>query len=599
MKRSSEASDTSASKRRRSTEAKSSSSACLEFFHEEIRKLEEKKISSNETFYQIFEICGVDTKTNGFDSEGDNDLLNINFAGKIVRGIRRSVLTKPQFGCNYFSCLFQKRWDCFHPRDKDGRIYVDIEEEWLRPLLDYIIYYQTPLRSLKIDEAIDSYFFGIFSYFKLSEVFSDGPFYPLDVNSRPVIASKELTANIPDLEQSLSTDCKYTCLKKLHFPVLDFSESDRVKRASGENLTTYTRNEFRGMKLLFSVYPIRITRFVCCTDLCCHSFLSLNSVKTYHNLILWERDCMEVFYPHAVVSLNPRKRIEKYESFLKEVDVLENVGQDSLFPLSFLMKKEDETSNCTVSLVITENGFVWVTDTEDGETRESECSTIEIFEVAHFKMNRILYEKPKTRENNFPQSSSNTDDQKFCEKFQEFLNKYDQELKCTKYVEEELLFMKSYFHHIYQGAQLSKQTDTISFFAELWNHIQVSSINGSNENDTNPIIYFNLDYEIFPILRSTIAQFIPESQLAIRISGRWKEKQQSEHIDTEGNLIISTDAVHPYAFKDILSSLRLANLLQDENQPLTIFLRGNSGYFIDEALDYLGVLPAFLSKISS
>jgi hypothetical protein len=598
MKRSSEASDTSASsKRRRSTESKSSSSACLDFFHDEIRKLEEKQISSNEAFYQIFEICGADTKINGFDSEGDNDLLNINFAGKIVRGIRRSVLTKPQFGCNYFSCLFQKRWDCFHPRDKDGRIYVDIEEEWLRPLLDNMIYYQTPSRSLQIDEAIDRYFFGIFSYFKLSEVFSDGPFYPSDASSRPVITSKELAADISDLEQSLSTDCKYAYLKKLHFPVLEFSESDHVKRASGENLTTYTRNEFRGMKLLFSVIPARITRFVCCTDLCCYPFLDMDSVKPYHNLILWEGDSMAVFYPPAVVSLNPRKRIEKHEAFLKEVDVLENVGQDSLFPLTFLMKKED--SNFTVSLVITENGFVRVTDTEDGETKESECSTIEIFEVAHFKMNRILCEKPKTRENNFPKSSSNTDDQNFYEKFQEFLNKYDQELKWTKYVEEELLFMKSYFHHIYQGAQLSKQTDTVSFFAELWNHIQVSSIDGSNENDTNPIIYFNLDDEIFPILRSTIAQFIPESQLAIRISGRWKEKEQSEHVDTEGNLIISTDAVHPYAFKDILSSLRLAKLLQADNQPLTIFLRGNSGYFIDEALDYLGVLPAFLSKISS
>jgi hypothetical protein len=596
MKRSSEASDTSASsKRRRSTESKSSSRACLDFFHDEIRKLEEKKISSNETFYQIFEICGVDTKTNGFDSEGDNDLLNINFAGKIVRRIRRSVLTKPQFGCNYFSCLFQKRWDCFHPRDKDGSIYVDIEEEWLRPLLDYMIYYQTPLRSLKIDEAIDRYFFGIFSYFKLSDVFSDGPFYPSDVNSRPVIASKGLSVDISDLEQSLNTDCKYTCLKKLHFPVLDSSESDRVRRPSGGNLTTYTRNEFRGMKLLFSVTSNKVSDFVCCTDLCCYPLLSMDSVKTYHNLILWEGDSMDVCY-HDVASRNP---IYMQKSLLKEVDVLENVGQDSLFPLTFLMKNKDEAGNCTVSLVITENGFLWVTDTEDGETREFECSTIEIFEVAHFKMNRILYEKPKTRENNFPKSSNNTDDQKFYEKFQEFLNEYDQELKWTKYVEEELLFMKSYFHHIYQGAQLSKQTDTVSFFAELWNHIQVSSSNGSNENDTNPIIYFNLDNEIFPILRSTIAQFIPESQLAIRISGRWKEKEQSEHVDSEGNLVISTDAVHPYAFKDILSSLRLANLLQFDNQPLTIFLRGNSGYFIDEALDYLGVLPAFLSKISS
>jgi hypothetical protein len=128
------------------------------------------KISSNGRFYKIFNLCGTDTKTNEFDLEEDNDLLDINFAGKIIRGIKRSVLTKPPFDWNYFSCLFRKSWDQFHPRDKEGRIYIDIEEEWLRPLLDYMIYYHMPLRSLKIEESIDRHFFGVFSYFELCEV---------------------------------------------------------------------------------------------------------------------------------------------------------------------------------------------------------------------------------------------------------------------------------------------------------------------------------------------------------------------------------------------------------------------------------------------
>jgi hypothetical protein len=58
----------------------------------------------------------------------------------------------------------------------------------------------------------------------------------------------------------------------------------------------------------------------------------------------------------------------------------------------------------------------------------------------------------------------------------------------------------------------------------------------------------------------------PRWQLAVRISGRWKEQEQSDHVDNEGNRIISSAAVHSYAFKDILSSLRLANLLPVENQ---------------------------------
>jgi hypothetical protein len=38
----------------------------------------------------------------------DDDVLKINFGGKNL-DIKRSVLTKPKFGWNLFSCLFHKR----------------------------------------------------------------------------------------------------------------------------------------------------------------------------------------------------------------------------------------------------------------------------------------------------------------------------------------------------------------------------------------------------------------------------------------------------------------------------------------------------------
>jgi hypothetical protein len=89
---------------------------------------------------EIFEIAsGLEGLQEGFDMEGDEDLLKMNFGGRNV-DIKRSVLTKPQFGWNLFSCLFQKRWDGYHVRDKKGRIYVDMKEEWMRPLLDYMKY---------------------------------------------------------------------------------------------------------------------------------------------------------------------------------------------------------------------------------------------------------------------------------------------------------------------------------------------------------------------------------------------------------------------------------------------------------------------------
>jgi hypothetical protein len=36
----------------------------------------------------------------------------------------------------------------------------------------------------------------------------------------------------------------------------------------------------------------------------------------------------------------------------------------------------------------------------------------------------------------------------------------------------------------------------------------------------DPIVYFNVEGEIIPILRSTILRVIPDSQLAVRVSGR-------------------------------------------------------------------------------
>jgi hypothetical protein len=81
------------------------------------------------------------------DREGNEDILKINFGGRNV-DIKRFVLTRPHFGWNRFSCLFHKRWDRFHVRDNKGRIYVDLKEEWIRPLIDYMKYCDSSERCL-------------------------------------------------------------------------------------------------------------------------------------------------------------------------------------------------------------------------------------------------------------------------------------------------------------------------------------------------------------------------------------------------------------------------------------------------------------------
>jgi hypothetical protein len=109
-------------------------------FLDQKQNIENEISSQNREMLRIFELAGIsDCYAEEFDWEGDDDMLKINFGGKNVE-IQRSCLTKPAIGWNLFSCLFEKKWDRYHARDKTGRIYVDLKEEWMRPLIDYLKY---------------------------------------------------------------------------------------------------------------------------------------------------------------------------------------------------------------------------------------------------------------------------------------------------------------------------------------------------------------------------------------------------------------------------------------------------------------------------
>jgi hypothetical protein len=116
----------------------------------------------------IFEICGgTEYKSDDFDLEGDNDILEINFAGEKVR-IKRITLTKPTFGQNLFSSIFQKKWDQFHVRDRTGRIYVDFKWEWLKPLVDFM---ELNLEETSFLPESNYFLVQILRYFKMDKIF--------------------------------------------------------------------------------------------------------------------------------------------------------------------------------------------------------------------------------------------------------------------------------------------------------------------------------------------------------------------------------------------------------------------------------------------
>jgi hypothetical protein len=105
----------------------------------------------------------------------------------------------------------------------------------------------------------------------------------------------------------------------------------------------------------------------------------------------------------------------------------------------------------------------------------------------------------------------------------------------------------------------------------------------------SPLVYFNVEDEIVPILRSTILRVIPQSQLAIRVSGRWTD--QLSDIDEDGNLIVRSPKE---AFKHILASIQVHNPTREENFPLEIFVNEYSKHTIEETLDFLQITPHFI-----
>jgi hypothetical protein len=78
------------------------------------------------------------------------------------------------------------------------------------------------------------------------------------------------------------------------------------------------------------------------------------------------------------------------------------------------------------------------------------------------------------------------------------------------------------------------------------------------KNSLNPIVYFNAEGEIFSILRSTILRVIPNSQLAVRVCGRWVEQHNT--VDPAGNLLVSVDKE---SVRSILESLQLDQIAPD------------------------------------
>jgi hypothetical protein len=635
----------------------------------EIGLLKERKSQLHANYYEIFKLTGKDVTAKDFDMDGDNDLLDISFAGKIVKGIKRSILTKPPFGWNKFSCLFHKHWEDFHPRDKKGRIYIDIELDWIKPLFEYMKYCENPIRSVEISPSYDKAFYHIFNYFDLDHVFTEENLASSDYTDYPLTGSgvgfgdpmmKRLLEKLSSLEDEWSDSGK-------HWSKLGYNRSHVRKLFTlppESHNPTYKKEDLRGSQLVLVIEAEGHSPFIVVTDVhCLYDRKKVNCNDYYGTYLVWDDDhssyyCERIAPKEMVLSVFNWDHVKNEKKLKKEISTIVNrcsktrkslwnngeIPQQmedyqnlELFPLILLKKCH---GNYKVVCVIHENGKMFL-DEDNAQSSQSDSDhdddevvcvsdsnkqkmiyfqRIEIYEIEHFHFMNHLISKGNTGTdiklilNLNMKNKYDPFYQETAQQTEVFLQKVKQEkVMIDEKPEKEFDFMKTYFSQVHDFESKSTNNhDVLTFFRELWSELKCTSQTISSspssllwKSMTNPIVLFKFrdDNEenptIFPILRSTIFRLVPDSKLAFRTSGIWekflKVKDKGD-MDKSVDLILST-VCHPEAFKDILSSLRI-NVLAGSTSFDKIYVHDNSRYYIDSTLDYLGITPNQILKIS-
>jgi hypothetical protein len=531
------------------------------------RLIEKLTLEIKKSLQEISEIASGPKDLQGeVDAEGDEDILKINFGGSNV-DIKRSILTKPKCGWNLFSCLFQKRWDGFHVRDKKGRIYVDLTEEWLRPLLEYMKYSDSSNHCLNAsNRSLDHMIRSFDMDFIYSPYVSDTKttLSGLLETSR-IAASCTTERQKADFQLTVSGVC---CQQLEDAPHFDF-----------QLLYTLCPDDK-------TIPPVPVN-----FDYRFKSFLIV--VQTHSSWFMY------VHNTNQIKSRNAERGSSNRFSFVDFFPLRSNEDED-----------EDDYHEEKIEIHL-----------KSGNQQNYKC--FEIYEV-RFSYEKIGITKPQAsveEENDFDEMSSlSASEFDETNRFRR-LDNPEKLLKCvTEYkkslalesdslryqsnrLSKEISYLAIYFHSTCSTVPIKSawtRKDSLNLLESAVNmkrmpeHYRQRRRSEAGEEKFDIILsssfnlaYFNVEGEIFNILRSTILRVIPNSQLALRVCGRWKEQAENGDIDEEGNLIVNC---HKESFRQIISALQMTCFGENFNVLVNPLCRN----FIEETLNYLLITPKLL-----
>jgi hypothetical protein len=526
---------------------------------EQTKNLKKMLSSQKREISTIFELSGTPNyHKQGFDCKGDNDILKINFGGRNVE-IKRSCLTKPAIGWNLFSCLFQKRWDRYHVRDRTGRIYVDLKEEWMRPLIDYMKYSKTTNNPI---QSVDVFLRVTMAAFRLDEKLLLGKLVPsvswVGLESSALFAEintinhfrRDIVGFFPCIPTyfkriysssksttkpfSLLTDVRFKpifCLWKpadgrLYVLILSWTQrpSANIVQSLGVEMSSSMRFDInecgKQVNVVSDLFPIQFT---------------FDGVDYSINNPPQKNEVLELYEVHSsmyceATPVSPLTIIEPKKEVLSET------------PSPFMQKIEEYSSH----LKKTGDEIIEI-------KTQLELESYLLFGEVNF-ISGYFYSNWKVT------TKADVDNH----------SRLKEVISCRDVLNE-------------------RHTDIKQKKRKLSNVLDESS----SHNSLDPIVYFNVEGEIFTILRSTILRVIPNSQLAVRVSGRWEEQPSKGDIDEEGNLIVNC---HKESFKQILSALQIRSF---GNSHLVVFVNPLCKDYIEETLDYLQIVPDLIITIEN
>jgi hypothetical protein len=466
-------------------------------------------------------------------------------------------------GWNLFSVLFEKRWDRFHVRDRTGRIYVDLKEEWMRPLIDYMKYNKSANNSIKAVDVFLRRTMTLFDFGKkmmLSDLASAVPWVGFESSN----LFKEIVIS-NDGYQTRRVSVNFfpsipTCFKQIY----SSSKSDSKLRSIETDI------RFKPIFCLWKAVD----------------------GKPFVIFLQWTQRPSSVNYDCVFNGIETSSG-EQFETTKPEKEI--NTVSD-LFPIQFKLNEIDYCVN----------------------NPPQEKEVLEVYEVYSSMYSEAIPKSPFqiTKSSVVPTASSNLSP--FMEEVQVWysrLKQVDQEIrtvddslnKTIERFQEERNAASEHFTFCwkvaapdekYSSTRLKEVISCRTALEERQTNIQekkrkIGDVlqDNSFQNSLDPIVYFNVEGEIFTIRRSTILRVIPKSQLAVRVSGRWEEQPSKRDIDEDGNLIVNC---HKESFKQILSALQICFFADNL---LIIYVNPVCKDFIEETLDYLQIVPDLITTI--